>query len=322
MKSLFDAGKKVHTEIWLDNEVHAGNFFSTLDYQLSSQLSRPRYVDLEWDVDTGSHHQIRQALFRAFATAYLGQTAITVGRQRIAWGTGFAWNPTDLFNPFNPSAIELEEKEGIDAMHAALPIGELSKIEVAYAPGADSFKDSYAARMTANYREYDVAIMAGQFKEDWVLGGDFAGYLGDAGFRGEFAYTFKDGQGNFLRAILNADYNFPHDIYAMVEIYYNGQGAWDKKDYNLTSLLAGDTFNLARLYTAVSATKTITSLFNGSAYGLVNLNDGSMLIGPNLQYSLAENLEISASTYLLLGSDDSEFGQYQTSYFGAIQWFF
>jgi hypothetical protein len=316
------AGNFLRAEIWLDHEVLAGDFFTTPDYQLSQAIEAPTYLDLTWTIDEGEKHQVRQSLFRAFTSVYAGAATITAGRQRIAWGTGFAWNPTDLFNPFNPAAIELDEKAGVDAVHVAIPTGGLSRLEAAFAPGRKSLKSSYAAKYSTHTGQYDMSIMAGSFREKGVFGGDFAGYIGDAGFRGELAYTFDHDASDYLRAIVNMDYNFPNDLYAMIEVYYNGQGASDKEDYDLQNLLTGESFNLAKLYTAISATKMLAPLLTGSIYGIINLNDRSNLLGPALQYSIAENLELSACVYFLTGADDSEYGQPGTSYFVYLQYFF
>ncbi len=321
-QGVFDAGERVHAEVWLDNELLTGDFFQTPDFQLSRLIERPKFADLDWVIDEGGHHQLRQLLFRAFATVYAGKAEVTVGRQRIAWGTGFAWNPTDLLNPFNPAAIELQEKEGVDAVHVALPLGELSRIEAAYAPGRGRLKSSYASKVSGHLGEYDFSFMSGRFRGQTAVGGDFAGYLGNAGFRGEFSYTFSGRDGNFLRAVVNTDFNFPHNFYALAEFYYNGQGESDKKSYNFFDLANGETFNLAKVYAALSVSKSLTPLLNSGVYAIFNLNDGSGLAGPTLTYSLATNLELSASGYFLFGASDSEYGQLESSYFGSLQYFF
>ncbi len=322
LKGSIAANDAVEAELWLDSELLSGDFLQTLDFQLSRAIARPTFVDLEWTVEEQSHYQLRQSLFRAFAKITAGSAEVTVGRQRIAWGTGFAWNPTDLLNPYNPIAIELQERTGVDAVHVAIPLGNLSRLEAAFAPGRKRLRSSYAARLTTNFHEYDLSLMAGHFRDDTALGTDFAGYLGDAGFRGEFAYTFRDDDSDYLRAVVNLDYSFPHDFYALVEFYYNGQGQSDKARYNLLDVLNGETFNLAKLYTAASVSKSISPLLNAGIYSIVNLNDRSSLIGPTLTYSLATNLEISANTYLLFGADDSEYGQLETSHFASVQYFF
>ncbi len=324
VKGLVDAGNWLQAEVWLDNEFWAGNFLKTLDFQIAEQVERPTFVDLDWTVASTQDSRLRQSMFRAFATFYLNETEITAGRQRIAWGTGFAWNPTDLLNPFNPAAIELGEKSGVDAVHVSQPLGSLSKIEAAFAPGRGDLKSSLALRFGTNVGEYDLSMMVGDFQNSKVVGGDFAGYLGDAGLRGEWAYTWPDGAGSYLRAVLNADYNLPGDIYTFIEFYFNGQGTSDKKEYpnRLADLLSGQVFNLARHYLAASANKSLSPLLVASVYSLINLDDGSSLIGPTLSYSLLTNLEITASAYLTRGARDTEYGLQNSIYFASAQFFF
>ncbi|MFQ5864501.1 MAG: hypothetical protein ACE5IW_04640 [bacterium] len=321
-KGSLDLGSHFHSEVWLDTELLAGNFLATPDYALIDSLERPTFVDLNWTIAEGNQCNLRQLLFRAFTTIYTERVQITLGRQRIAWGTGFAWNPTDLLNPFNPAAIELEEKAGVDAVHVSVPLGALSRFEAAYAPGRNRLKSSLAFRVSSNFIGYDISVMGGNFRNAKVLGGDFAGYIGGAGFRGEFAYTWKPGHSNYFRAILNADYNFPNDIYTFVEFYFNGQGSTNKKDYDIYALLSGQTFNLAKHYLAASVAKNLTPLISLNFYGIFNLNDKSYLAGPALTYSLATNLEIAVSAYFFIGASDSEFGAQKNSYFGFMQYYF
>ncbi len=321
-KGLVNAGDWLHAEVWLDTELLLGSFLDTPEFELGEAIERTTFFDLDWIVTDQRDYQIRQQLFRAFATVYVGQTQFTVGRQRIAWGTGFAWNPTDILNPFNPGAIELGEKAGVDAAYVNVPLGAFSRIEGVVAPGRRQGQSSVAARAGTNWREYDVSVMGGYFRDDWVAGGDFAGYLGNAGFRGEAAYTWSDDGRNYLRAILNADYNFAGGYYVLVELYYNGQGSRDKDDYDVTTLLTSETFNLARDYAAASVAKSITPLLAGALYSLVNLDDQSALVGPALTYSLAENLELAASTYFFLGASDTEFGAQEHVFFASLQWYF
>ncbi|MFQ5568145.1 MAG: hypothetical protein ACE5G0_00635 [Rhodothermales bacterium] len=321
-QGLLGVGGGFHAELWLDTELLLGSFLDTPEFALGQSLERPTFFDLDWKVAEGKRYHLRQQFFRAFATLYLGQTQVTVGRQRIAWGTGFAWNPTDVLNPFNPSAIELGEKAGVDAAYVAIPLGAFSRVEAVVAPGRHRDRTSAALRASTNWREYDVSVMGGLFRDDWVLGGDFAGYLGNAGFRGEVAYTWKQDGRNHLRAVLNADYTFSGGYYVLVEWYYNGQGTRDKGQYDVAALLAGETFNVARDYLAASVARSITPLLSGAAYSLVNLDDQSSLIGPSFTYSLAENLDLLASTYFFIGKSDTEFGAQEHVFFGALQFYF
>ena len=96
----------------------------------------------------------------------------------------------------------------------------------------------------------------------------------------------------------------------------------DKDDYDLTALLTGETFNLAKDYAAASVAKSITPLLAGTLYSLVNLDDQSALVGPALTYSLAENLELAASTYFFVSASDTEFGAQEHVIFASLQFYF
>jgi hypothetical protein len=54
------------------------------------------------------------------------QFLMRVGRQRVAWGSGYAWNPTDMLepakNPYNPQ----EEREGLTAIKSEFLTGNCS----------------------------------------------------------------------------------------------------------------------------------------------------------------------------------------------------
>ncbi|WP_457651226.1 hypothetical protein [Rhodocaloribacter sp.] len=322
LQMLGDLGARVHTELWLDTEVLAGSFLRTPDFAFSRSLERTTLLDLDWSPVKGRRVRVEQRLFRAFATVYAGRAQLTAGRQRVAWGTGFVWTPTDLLNPVSPTAIEREEKEGVDALYGVVSLGALSRAEAVVAPGRRHGQTSAAARLSATAGEYDVALMGGRFRRAWVLGGDFAGYAGDAGLRGEAAFTRPDHGRSYLRATLNADYNFPGGYYVFVELHHNGVGARDKAKYDPRALLEGVIFNLAREYAAASVSKSVTPLVSLSLYALQNLNDGSGLAGPALVWSAAENLEVSLSAYVFHGARDTEFGAFENVYFGSVQFFF
>ena len=211
----------IHTEVWLDTELLAGSFLSSADFRFGNAIERPTLLDLDWVVSSDSNHQLRQSLFRAHVSLYLDNLQITAGRQRIAWGTGFVWNPTDILNPVNPTTIERDEEGGVDAVYAVVPLGALSQIEAVWAAGREAGLSSYAARASFNVGDYDIGFMGGYFRESWVLGGDIAGYLGDAGLRSEWALRVPKSGAAQLRATLNADYNFASGLYAVAEFHYN-----------------------------------------------------------------------------------------------------
>ena len=304
--------RNVRLEAWLDSEILTGSFLRTELYEESRRDTTQRWIDLDWTVARSKSVEVRQRLFRVYATVEAGRTVWTVGRQRIAWGTGFAWNPTDLLNPFNPGAIELAERGGIDAVHTSIALGTLSRVEAVVAATDQSGGVQYAARAGTNWREYDVSLMGGVFDERKAIGVDFAGYIGGAGLRGEWAWVHPDAGVSYLRAVLNTDYTFQPGVYALAEVYYNG----------LESVAAGEAFGRGQWYAAFTLSAPVAVRMGLSAYGLVNMSDGSALCGPAITVSLAQELELQAAAYLFAGTKDSEFGRQQPAAFAALQWYY
>jgi len=304
--------RNVRLQVWLDTEILTGSFLQTELYEESRRDTTQRWIDLDWTVARSKSVEVRQRLFRAFATVEAGPTTWTLGHQRIAWGTGFAWNPTDLLNPFNPGAIELAERAGIDAVHTSVALGTLSRVEAVVAATGPSGGVQYAGRAGTNWREYDVSLMAGVFGDRRAIGGDFAGYIGGAGVRGEGAWIDPEAGISYVRAVLNADYTFQPGVHALAEVYFNG----------LKSVATGEAFGLGRWYAAFTLSATIAPLAGLSAYGLVNVSDGSALCGPAITVSLTQELELQAAAYLFAGTRHSEFGHRRHAVFAALQWYY
>ncbi len=321
-KGIATLGSNVRTEVWLDTEVLGGSFIGTVDFDIGRELDRREWLDLDWELASADRFRVEQRVFRAFTSVYVGPITATLGRQRVAWGTGFAWNPTDLLNPYNPAAIELGEKAGIDGLHISASTGDFSRLEAAYAAGRGIRESSVAIRASSNVGEYDVSLMGGYFRDDWVFGSDFAGYIGDAGLRGEAAYTVARGRSDYLRVTLTADRSFGGDYYGFVEFYFNGQGTTDKTRYDFGEVLDGRSFNVARNYLAVSVMKTLTPLLVANFYTLANLDDRSALVGPAITYSLGDNAEAGGAVYFFAGKRDTEFGAQRNAYFAYLQFYF
>ena len=53
---------------------------------------------------------------RLWLDYYKNDLQVTLGRQRVAWGTCWVWNPTDLFNPLNVLDFDYEERPASDAI--------------------------------------------------------------------------------------------------------------------------------------------------------------------------------------------------------------
>ena len=110
-----------------------------------------------------------------------------------------------------------------------------------------------------------------------------------------------------MRLSAGADYNFVQGVYAFVEYHFNSAGQSDPDRYfnNLfytkrTAYVEGAVYLLGRHYIIPGISWQLTPLATVFAEVLSNLNDGSLLIAPSLEYNISDNLYLSLGGALLL----------------------
>ena len=121
---------------------------------------------------------------RLYLDGNYGKAQITLGRQRIAWGTSWVWNPTDIFNPLSVLDFDYEERPAVDALRGQYYLGPVSKIELAFKPAKKKENIIVAGLYSFNHFEYDFNILGGIKKEKWFAGFSWVGDILGAGFRG------------------------------------------------------------------------------------------------------------------------------------------
>lgn len=308
-------------ELQYDNEALLGSYLNTEQFALLSMSTAPSYWDLDDDYLDRSSIRMRHRVYRGLVNITAGNTKLGLGRQRIAWGSGRLWNPTDLLNPYNPTQLEFQERVGVDAALFDYSLGPLSHLSAVYAPQRDA-SDSRAVRFSVNVSQTDLAAMVGQFRGWDVVGAEFAGRLAAAGIHGEVAYTRTDDSHTFTRAVLGFDYAFPNTLTIGAELYWNGQGTAHRHEYDIASLIAGRIQNVARRYVGGLVRHEITPLWRSDNVFIWNADDSSRFIAPALLYSIREGLDLGIGMQLYGGSDTSEYGRFENIYYASVQWFF
>jgi hypothetical protein len=287
-----------------DNEVLLGNYLNTGQFALTQDLQPDTRLDLESDYARGQEFVARHRLYRATATWSAGAADLTLGRQRIAWGTGRFWSPLDILNPVDPIRLEREERIGVDAVLLERKLGPLARVAAVYAPPTNRSSSATAAYLHGNAQGTDYSVMLGDFRGDRVIGADFSGRIGELGVRGEATFTNPQASRDYARVLLAADYGLANTLNVSAELYYNGQG---------TS---------ARRYGGASISYEITPLLKVVGYGVVSFDDESHVLWPSLTWSLTSNFDLSAGVQHFSGDLTSEYGRLSTVYYGEAQWFF
>ena len=305
----------------LDNQLRWGSFLDTAQYAIARPLEDSNYVDLAINPLDNTNAQWRSELYRFYFRA-TGQTAdFAIGRQRIAWGTGRIWNPTDLFNPVSPLQIEPAEKRGADAVYLALRPGGDLQLEFAGAVGENEDDTRFGARAGTTIGSYDISLMTGRFRDSDVVGFDFSGYIGDAGFRGEFTHTWETDR-NFWRGVLSFEYAFRNGLILLTEYLYNGGNIADFSVDNLEDLAAFDSITtLNRHFLAVQLSQVLHPLVYFNAMTIGDLEDGSVFMFPSLSYSWLQNVDIVIGAQLFLGNKGDFSYMHPASVF-AVEWYF
>ncbi|MFZ1729688.1 MAG: hypothetical protein WBQ23_07985 [Bacteroidota bacterium] len=302
-------------------------FGSTFD------MTNRQAVDLRWhlmDNKVDLQHYVDRLYFRQNFT----WGSLIAGRQRIQWGTGRIWNPTDLFNPINPASFDKIEKDGADAVSGKIYLGSFTDLQAVVnfrkARGqadGDNPPDStnFGARFRTNFYEFDVSAMGGWFDRRVVMGGDFAGNLLEAGVRGEVVYVLEgENQPNsdYLRIVVGTDYQFTPEFYALIEYLYNGEGNKETRDYEIARLYRGEILNLNRKYVYFGGTYLVHPLVTATVGVMQNISDGSGYLSLLASMSSSDNSTVSAGALLPYGSINDEYWLYPSSIYLKGEFYF
>lgn len=204
--------------------------------------------------------------------------------------------------------------------------GNFSKIEVTAKKGRSSHDNIVAAMYKFNKASYDIQLITGIYKKDWMLGVGWAGNLKGAGFKGEVSYFIPYenyfNSENVLSASVSVDYGFKKGLYINGSILYNSSA--DNASGSIGDLSYGN-LNAKNLmpyeYSGfLQLAKEINPIFKGSLSTIYSPTNHSVIVIPSLDYSLATNWELNFTVQSFF-----EFENYQTlgnSLFVRLRWSF
>lgn len=286
--------------------------------------------DLEAVLASGKGWFLHSMIDRAWVDYTSGKWQLTLGRQRINWGTNLVWNPNDIFNTFSYFDFDYEERPGTDGLRIQYYTGVTSSAELVYKIGR---KDSSETAIAGMYRflksSYDIQFLGGLVGKDFVLGGGWSGDVKGAAFRGEATWFIprdKNDVDNFesFVASVSGDYTFRNSFYVHAAVLFNSHGT--TADAGGRSFLASDIsakmLSLGRYQLFGQLSYPFTPLLSGNFAAMLNPSDGSSYLGPSLSYSLGDNWEIMLTGQLFLGREGTEYGDYGQAIFGRLKWAF
>jgi hypothetical protein len=286
------------------SRIITGNTLRKIPGYTESLKSDPGFVDLTFlssgNLGDNAGYALATTIDRLWLQFSFGNLEVVAGRQRINWGQTFVWNPNDIFNSYSYFEVDYPERPGSDALRIQYYTGNASTLELAA-------KMDSAKRITAagyfrfNTLGYDIQFLGGIYQEeDLMLGAGWSGNLGPTAFRGELSYfrdldNFSDTTG-YLMASTGLDYTFSNSLFIQVEALYSAFA----KEMDMNSFLQfyGGNLDVKNLgFTDWSFFSSIsfpfTPLFTGSFAGIWYPEWKGFYLGPSLDLSLNNNMELS-----------------------------
>jgi hypothetical protein len=282
-----------------------------LDPNFIETLSRGSddYLDLSAGYRNKKGYALHTALDRLYADFASGNWEFRLGRQRINWGIGTTWNPNDIFNAYNFTDFDYEERPGSDAIRIRRYFGIASSIELAAKAAEDWESFSGAILLKMHSGTYDWQVLAGVAENHSVLGGGWAGNLGDASFKGELAWflPLEESGESSLALTMGIDYTFENQLYLNGGFLFNSLGSSSQSDAtNLFALeLSARNLYPYKYSVLTQAMYPITPLLNSGLIVVYSPGESNALfLNPVLTYSIAENWDLDFVLQIFLQKED------------------
>ena len=245
----------------------------------------------------------------------------TIGKQPISLGTGYAWNPLDIFN--RKDLIDpTYELPGINALRMEIPIVDRTVLDAIITPDSTwemsskmiqlkSGLGSFDYSLNAAYRYHLIPSGKSDFTYDQINfgGSSFVGEFWEFGLWGETLWSL-DADNNFGEVVLGVDHTLNNGIYLMAEYFHNSLGA-EKDDLRFEHFMHyynGETHSLMQNYIFAMGMYNITAYISSSLLAFGNLDDQSFILAPQIEWDAFEDVTASILMSQSFGDDDTEFG--------------
>ncbi|MFQ6608236.1 MAG: hypothetical protein ACE5EE_06835 [Fidelibacterota bacterium] len=253
---------------------------------------------------------------------------LTVGRQPVSLGTGYAWNPLDIFNRkdlLDPTY----EQPGVNAVRAEIPLADRAGLDLIIQPDSSFGSSTKMIQLKTGWGSFDFTMNYAQqyhlipywafrnyndmiptHENLQLAGGSFVGQVGELGLWGEVIRSLNSNWKDFGELVLGADHTLDSGLYIMVEYFTNSLGANESElAFNhYLHYFSGETHSLMQDYLFVLSMFAFSNFVSGSVFLFGNLDDQSFSLVPQLQWNAFENVDISFLFSQSFGEKDTEFG--------------
>lgn len=320
-------GANVNIQKYFDNT--SWNLLDFLPMDIWQTIFQPQNVPQEYWI-TEFPIMLSDTLFldNIYLKAGFRHFDLTVGKQQISLGTGYAWNPTDIFNTkqlLDPTY----EQTGVNAIRAEIPIKGRTGMDIILSPGKDWNESVKMLRLKIGLGRFDLHGTIGQYTWErtqfspttflideqsnlrTLYGGSIVGELAGAGLWIEGAWNQLENQEEFFEAAIGTDYTFENGLYIIMEYLRNENGVSNKENLDINHYLQyfnGETHSLMQDYLFGFLNYPLNDFIQLGLLGFGNLNDNSAAINPQILWNLFQDVDMTIMYSHFIGDNNSEFG--------------
>lgn len=253
---------------------------------------------------------------------------LTIGKQQISLGTGYAWNPIDIFNTkqlLDPTY----EQTGVNAVRVEIPIKGRTNLDVILSPGTDWKESVKMLQLKTGVGRFDIQGTIGQYTwkrtnfdlnkfainklkdERTLLGGSIVGELAGAGIWIEGAWNKMENSDDFSEVVIGTDYTFENSLYIIMEYLHNENGVSNGDNLDINNYLQyfmGETHSLMQDYLFGFINYPLNDFIQIGLLGFGNLNDKSAALNPQILWNLFQDVDLTIMYSHFIGDDNTEFG--------------
>jgi hypothetical protein len=285
-----------------------------------------RWFDLTHEIHNEDKNATVLRLDRVSVGFTGDKTVFRFGRQAVSWGNGLLFTPMDIFNPFDPAAVDKEYKAGDDMVYSQYLLDSGNDVQAVAVIRRDLIsgeveqdKSSLALKFHGFKGSYEYDLLAARHYGDQILGLGLSTDFGGAIWRGDLVWADTDTESVFS-AVAGISYSWiggDRNWTGFLEYFYSGFGQRDGK-YSpgdlatnpelLKRLARGELFNLSRHYLGASLTVELNPLLNLTPNVFINIADPSALAQLVLTYDWKQDIQLLAALNVPIGPNGSEYG--------------
>jgi len=276
-------------------------------------------INLSWALEDEGAFRLGGRIDRMSLGFHVPHLDVWVGRQPLSFGSGYFFTPLDLISPYQPQVVDREYKPGVDALRFDGFIGMTGRLS-AVVGVVDSFdSEGLFAVGTGGFTLglFDLNLLLAYQHSDLVVGLSTQGSVGPVGVHADLAVTAPiagedddDREDPFARVVVGADIRTNFGLTVMAELYGQTLGTKDPGDYITVALsdrfARGDLWTMGHLYVALTLAQEILPILSVSMFAVMNVLDPSVLLGPSLSWSVAQNADFVVGGFVSVGKRPEE----------------